>query len=355
MRMARPSPVVTALAGASCTAASAVLVRLSGSSPTAAALFRCAFALPVLGVIVLIDRRRPRRVDMSRRAAWMARCSGLLLAVDLVVWSYSIASVGAGLATVLGNLQVVVVAAVAWVLLHERPQRSLLMALPILLVGVALVGGVAGSATYGAHPVLGVIFGVGASIASAGFILVLRQAMSPSGGTVQAGAVGVVRPLYEATLGATFGAAVLAVTTSDFRIGGGATSLAWLAVLALNSQVVGWLLISASLPRVPAAMTSTLLLIQPAGAIALGALILGENPSGEQFVGVGLILFGVVIAAVRRAPRRRHRTPGTLPVSSARSASPSLALVPEGPDAYARHGSVGGDDADRRHGGRRHL
>jgi uncharacterized membrane protein YdcZ (DUF606 family) len=123
MRMARPSPVVTALAGASCTAASAVLVRLSGSSPTAAALFRCAFALPVLGVIVLIDRRRPRRVDMSRRAAWMARCSGLLLAVDLVVWSYSIASVGAGLATILGNLQVVVVAAVAWVLLHERGPR----------------------------------------------------------------------------------------------------------------------------------------------------------------------------------------------------------------------------------------
>jgi drug/metabolite transporter (DMT)-like permease len=303
------------LAGASCTAASAVLVRLSVSSPTAAALFRCAFALPVLGVLVLIDRRRSHRVGMTRRATWIARGAGLLLAADLVVWSYSIAAVGAGLATVVGNLQVVVVASFAWALLHERPSRALLVALPILLVGVVLVGGVVGSSSYGAHPALGVIFGVGASICSAAFILVLRTAMSPTALATHPGAVGVVRPLYEATLGATVGTAVLAVTTGDFHVGAGWISLGWLVILALNAQVIGWLLISSSLPRVPAAMTSTLMLVQPAGAVALGALILGEQPSVEQFLGVGLILLGVVIGTLRRSPRslrlvrgRRHIT-----------------------------------------------
>ena len=38
----------------------------------------------------------------------------------------------------------------------------------------------------------------------------------------------------------------------------------WLIVLALSSQVVGWLLITVSLPRLPAALTS-LLLTRPAG------------------------------------------------------------------------------------------
>ena len=38
-------------------------------------------------------------------------------------------------------------------------------------------------------------------------------------------------------------------------------------LLALTSQVVGWLLIALSLPRVPAALTSVVLLLQPAAAV----------------------------------------------------------------------------------------
>ena len=44
----------------------------------------------------------------------------------------------------------------------------------------------------------------------------------------------------------------------------------WLLVLAITSQVVGWLLISSSLPRLPAAHTSLLLTIQPIGSVLLG-------------------------------------------------------------------------------------
>ena len=61
----------------------------------------------------------------------------------------------------------------------------------------------------------------------------------------------------------------------------------WLALLALTSQVIGWLLISVSLPRLPAALTSVLLLVQPIGAIVLAVLILGEDPSALQLGGTG--------------------------------------------------------------------
>ena len=77
---------------------------------------------------------------------------------------------------------------------------------------------------------------------------------------------------------------------------------AWLAILALTSQVIGWLLISASLPRLPAAQTSLLLTIQPVGSVILGALLFAEAPSGLQLVGVALILAGLVMVARVRPP-----------------------------------------------------
>jgi drug/metabolite transporter (DMT)-like permease len=73
----------------------------------------------------------------------------------------------------------------------------------------------------------------------------------------------------------------------------------WLLTLALSSQVLGWLLISASLPRLPAATTSVLLTIQPVGSMVLGAVILGEHPSALQVVGCAAILSGLVAVTAR--------------------------------------------------------
>ena len=73
-------------------------------------------------------------------------------------------------------------------------------------------------------------------------------------------------------------------------------------LLALTSQVAGWLLISISLPRLPAAVTSVVITLQPVGSVFLAVLLLGEAPSPVQFAGVALVLVGVMTAA--RAQRR---------------------------------------------------
>jgi drug/metabolite transporter (DMT)-like permease len=79
----------------------------------------------------------------------------------------------------------------------------------------------------------------------------------------------------------------------------------WLLVLALSAQVVGYLLIGIALPRLPSAITSIVLLIQPVAAVGLAMLILGEAPSATQLVGVGMVIGGVLLATVR-APRARQ-------------------------------------------------
>ncbi len=78
----------------------------------------------------------------------------------------------------------------------------------------------------------------------------------------------------------------------------------WLILLALSSQVLGWLLISISLPRLPAVVTSVSLTLQPLCSVLFAALILSESPSALQLLGAAGILAGLVISSLgRRAAR----------------------------------------------------
>jgi drug/metabolite transporter (DMT)-like permease len=263
------------------------------------ALGRCGFALPVLGVLAWLERRRGASA-MTVRSRWLARIAGVFLAADLILWSHSIADIGAGLGTVVTNLQVVIVPLLAWAVLRERPHRSLLVALPVMLGGLILVGGLAGKGGYGTHPAIGVEFGLGVAVLYAVYILMLRQATAGSAG--ERGPV--VAPLLQATIGATFGSAVLGLILRDFRLGPAWPALGWLVLLALTSQVLGWMLITMSMPKLPAWLVSALLLVQPAGSLTLGAVFLSERPSPLQLAGVAVILAGALIAANRGAANR---------------------------------------------------
>lgn len=290
-------PLATAALGALCIASSGVLVRLAATTPVTVAVYRCLYALPVLGLITLLESRRggplPARV---RTLAWVA---GVFFALDLILWHNAIDAVGAGLATVLGNLQVVVVGFAAWALLGERPARTLFWAIPVVLVGVVLISGVIGEDAYGKNPGLGVVLGIGTSLAYAAFILILRGA---SGDLTR-----VAGPLFHATWVAAVTAALYGIANSTMTWNPGWTAHGWLIVLAMTSQVAGWLLISRSLPRLPAAVTSVVLLLQPVGAMMLAAVTLGENPGAAQLAGALLILVGVVVATAGH----RGTTPDT--------------------------------------------
>ena len=68
----------------------------------------------------------------------------------------------------------------------------------------------------------------------------------------------------------------------------------WLLSLAILSQVVGWLAIAYSLPRLPAAYTSFAILLQPTLTIVWGILLLSESPSFQQAIGMFLILGSII-------------------------------------------------------------
>jgi drug/metabolite transporter (DMT)-like permease len=283
--------------GALVIAFSAILVRLAEVSPSTAAFFRCAYALPVLAVLAWLETRRyGARTLRERLPLWGA---GVMFAADLTFWHHSIEAVGAGLATVLGNIQVLLVGLFAWAALGERPDNRSLAAIPVVFLGVVLISGVIGSGAYGDDPLLGVIFGVLTAISYALFILILRQGNAddrrPAG------------PLFDATLSGAVFSAIGGIVVGDIEWVPGLESQAWLVLLALSSQVLGWLLISVSLPRLPAVLTSILLMLQPVSTVFLGAVLLSEAPSAVQLLGVAIVIAGVAVATVK--PRQREPAP----------------------------------------------
>jgi drug/metabolite transporter (DMT)-like permease len=288
-------PVLAGALGALVIAFSAILVRLADVSPVTAAFFRCAYALPLLGLLAWIELRRhgPR----PRRDRLLALGAGVFFAADLILWHYAIGAVGAGLSTVLGNVQVVLVGVLAWLVLGERPENRTLAAIPIVFLGVVLISGVIGSGAYGDDPVLGVVYGLATAITYALFLLVLRQA-----GTGLRRPAG---PLFDATSSATVCCALAGVAIGDLDPVPDLEAQAWLVLLALSSQVVGWLLISVSLPRLPAVVTSILLMLQPVSTVFLGAVLLSEAPSAVQLSGVAIVLAGVALATLQPTSRRR--------------------------------------------------
>ena len=310
MPLAHPrfNPRWSAVLGAVAIAFSSILVKLSHASPSTAAIFRCAYALPVLALLAWREDRlfgpRPWR---DRRAAIAA---GAFLAPDLILWHHSIEDVGAGLATVLANIQVLLVPVVAWLVLAERPRRRVVASLPVALLGVILISGVAEHGAYGRHPTAGALYGAGAGITYVGFLLLLRR-----GGVDLRRPAG---PLLDATATAAVVSAAIGVVWGDANFVPSWPGAGWLALLALTSQVFGWLLITISLPRLPAAITSLLLMIQPIGSLALGAVIFGESPSGLQLAGVVMVM-GAVVFATRKPGRTEAVRAAALAVQRNRS------------------------------------
>jgi len=284
-------PRVAAFAGAMCIAFSGIFFRFSGVSPSTATVFRCLYALPFLALLAAGEGRTlgPR----STRTRLIAATAGLFFASDLVSYHHGVLEVGAGLGTVIPNLQVVIVAIAGWLLLGERPDRRTWLALPIVVAGALLISGLLERGAYGRNPPLGVAFGLAAGASYAGYLLIIRQVNRDGR-----------RPfgtLFDASAATVVAAALAGLVVGDLDVVPSWPAHGWLIALAITSQVVGYGLINLSLPRLPAVLTSIILLAQPVATVVFSAILLAEAPSPLQLAGVGLILGGVVYATARRS------------------------------------------------------
>ncbi|GLZ80918.1 hypothetical protein Afil01_57250 [Actinorhabdospora filicis] len=302
MNLGGDRALLTGALGAAVISTSAVLVKLADLPATTTAALRNGYALPVLALLALFERRGARRT--ARQRAWCV-LAGLLFGAAGVMQNLAVSLIGAGVATVICNLQVLVVAVGGWWLLAEKPPRRLVLALGPALLGVVLVSGVIGGAT-GSDPVLGALAGLANSLCYGGFLMAVRQAQ-------RHGADRPVAMLRDVTGVAALGALVAALAVGDGGLTPSWPSHGWVLLLALGPQVAGWLLITVNLPKLPLAVSGLLLLLQPMLTMALATALLGEAPSAAQLAGCALLLTAIGFGALRSRPRAQPKVAHLLP------------------------------------------
>ena len=239
--------------------------------------------------IILFRKDKDSRSINTRLIAVIA---GFAFSLDFLAYHSTVDWIGTGIGTLIGNSQVIIVTLMSWWLFGERPNLSILISLPIVMIGLVLISGVLDDDPYGEYPVRGVIAGVFTAIFYSAFLIIYRFAnreLAPA-----------VNLQFDSTVGCAIGLLILSflplqsiyVEPIDFEPK--FPTHGWLLALALLSQVMGWLAIAYSLPRLPAAYTSFAILLQPTFTIIWGILLLSESPSMHQAIGMFLILGSII-------------------------------------------------------------
>ena len=275
---------------------SGILVRLSEVGPMASAFWRMAFAFPVLGTWHLIERRRKRSAmpATERPRAWSAGLviAGLLYAIELAIWHWSLEWTSVANSTVIANIYPVVVTLGSWILFRERANRLFLVGLATAVAGmVVLVGD---KFTLGLASLKGDALAAVTAIFYGGyFIVVARMRTRRSTAEIMTWSAAVASVIL-LPVAVTMSPTILPATP------GGWAALIALAVLC---QAGAQGAITFALAHLPASLSAVTLLIQPLTAAIMAWLILDESIGPFQVVGGGILLGGIFIA--RRGSMRR--------------------------------------------------
>jgi drug/metabolite transporter (DMT)-like permease len=280
------------VAGAASLSLSATFVKLADVTSGTAAFLRCLIALAALIPMALWELHR--RGAMPSQLYPMAIVAGVFLGADYVMWTASILDVGASIATVLINVQVVVLPLIALVIDRTRIPRRFLMAMPCMLLGVALAGGLIGGGSGGDNALRGSILGIVAGAAYAAYLFLNRRSSQRS-------PTHIVTPICVATASAAVTAGIVSAGLGDLDLNITGAAWGWMVALALLGQVAAWLFISSGSRSLAANTVAALLLLQPVLAIAFGFIVLSERPTWLQLIGAA-----VVVGAVWTATRHSH-------------------------------------------------
>ncbi len=291
--MQRSTAVLRLGAGGVIISFAPVLVNVADVGPTIIGFYRMAIGGIVLAIIAAVRRTG---WPLPRGYVMLAAAAGGFLAIDLAVWHRSIHLIGPGLATIFGNLQVFVYAAFGILVLREAMNARLLIAIPVAVVGLALIFG-AGDVLTSRASQLGYLLGALTAITYAGYLIVLRHAQ-----VLFARDPSLTMATVSLTAAVLLGASGL-MEGASFAVPNRHT-LAALIGLGLLPQVIGWILIAGALPYVDTARTGLLLLLQPALAFVWDLVLFARPIVVLEVLGATLTL-----AAIYMGMRATSGTP----------------------------------------------
>lgn len=293
----RRGPFLMMFAGGAFISTTSVLVKYAHVPPTVSAFWRMLFGGMMLS-IALVALRQWRALCRSD-VLWMLP-PAVAFAADLFLWHRSILDVGPGLATLLGNLQVFMMA-LAGVLLHrEKLSWQFLVGLVLTFVGLWLLIG-QGWSGFGRDYHVGVLFGVLTAFCYAAYMLSFRHAQRERSQLASSQLLAMMSLLCAGVL------ALLTVTGGESFAIPDTQSLVALVALGLVGQCLGWVLIARAMPQLPTSLVGLLLLLQPILAFVMDVVMFHRVTRPIEWVGLALALCGIFVGSMRgRTSADRH-------------------------------------------------
>lgn len=282
-------------AGAVMISFSGVWVKTAQVSAVTSAFYRVFFG----GLILCAAARLHREPRQQKGAQPVLRAvCAAVFALDLALYHYGINTVGPGLGTILPNFQVFILAAFGMAFLGERLRWMHLVAVPAAVGGLFLIIGIDWDRLEAAYRI-GIVCGLAAAVFYAVFLLLLRRLQAAEKSDAAFSLLGEVCLITSAFL-----AAGMLLTGDTFAIPDLQSAVS-LAALGFFSQVLGWVMITRSLPRIRASLAGLILLLQPALAFVWDVLLFGRPTTALNWVGVALTLAAIYMGTLGQSTAGR--------------------------------------------------
>jgi len=281
------SPTLRLFIGAALISLSPVWVKLVGVSPTTSGFYRVLIGGIALAAYLVFSGQR---LQLAKRTLQVLLLASVFFALDLWFWHRSINFVGPGLATLLANFQVFIMTAAGIVILRESPRPVQFFAIPLAVIGLALIVGL----DWGSLPPdyrLGVVFGLLTAASYAGYLLCLRESRQGSKHRLPTREVAIVSLVTAAILGvsAVVEGESLAITNLNDAV--------WLVAYGILSHCIGWMFIASSLPHVSTTEAGIALLLQPTLSFGWDVLFFARPMSATELVGAAIALAAIYLGA----------------------------------------------------------
>ncbi len=290
-------PIMTMLLAALIISTSSVWVKLADMGATVIGFYRMFFGGLLLLTICWYQKKA--LWHSFSYASWLL-LGALFFAADLWFWHRSIQFVGPGLATVLGNVQVFFMTLFGYLFLSERISWKFFLGLVLTFTGLFLLVGLEWG-DLSKNYQLGVFYGLATAVAYTGFMLSLRHVQAKRDALSPMSNLGVLSVLCALIL-----AVVVRFESGTFVV---PDALSWFSILALGlfCQVLGWVMITKTMPSLPTSIVGLLLLLQPAMSMVWDVLFFQRPTGWVDGMGLLMVLCGIYLATLR--PSKKTGSP----------------------------------------------
>jgi drug/metabolite transporter (DMT)-like permease len=281
------NPRLRLFAGAALISLSPVWVKLVDVSATTSGFYRVLIGGVALVLYLFISGQR---LQFSKRIWQLLWLAAIFFALDLWFWHRSIIFVGPGLSTLLANFQVFILMLAGVLVLRQRPTAIQMIAVPLALLGLALIVGLDWRSLPADYR-LGVVFGLLTAVVYAGYLLTMRFVRKDFASGLPTREIAVVSVVSAAILGASAlleGQSLAVQSLSD---------VGWLVAYGVLSHCLGYILIVSSLPQVSTTEAGLALLLQPTLSFVWDVLFFARPMSIAELAGAAIALFAIYLGS----------------------------------------------------------